>query len=197
LFLATLIIWAGGVNNMFEKKSHSFAVVAVYVAATLLTGCAHNRPGNMTVAKAALIDTQGASAGSATITESDPALLLKVRVSGLKQGTYAMHLHQVGKCDVPGFTTAGPHWNPAGKQHGLANSQGPHAGDLPNFNAASDGTANITVDLADMALSSGAQPLLDADGAALLIHAQPDDNVTDPSGNSGARIICGVFSLVR
>ena len=182
---------------MFERKYNPLAILAVSVSATLLAGCVHSRSENGVVAQAALIDTQGASIGSATITQSDPALLLKVRVSGLKQGTYAMHIHQIGKCDAPGFTTAGPHWNPAGKQHGLANMQGPHAGDLPNFNAASDGTANITVDLADMAVASGAQPLMDSDGAALLIHAQADDNMTDPSGNSGARIICGAFSLAR
>lgn len=181
---------------MFLKEP-KLAVWCAFGASTLLlASCAHNQSAeNSIIAQAGLINVNGVATGSAKIEQSAANTQLSVRVSGLKPGAYAMHLHQTGKCDPPGFTTAGPHWNPAGKQHGLANAQGPHAGDLPNFNAESDGSANIVFDLPGVTLSSGLQPLLDADGAAILIHAQPDDNITDPSGNSGARIMCGVFAL--
>ena len=105
-------------------------------------------------------------------------------------GTYGIHLHAVGKCDAPDFTTAGPHWNPAQKQHGFDNPMGAHAGDVRNLVVNPDGTAAVSVQLAG-ALFDGA---LDADGLALVIHEKADDYSTDPSGNSGKRIICGVFT---
>ena len=101
-------------------------------------------------------------------------------------------MHSVGRCDPPDFASAGAHWNPAGKQHGLNNPAGPHAGDLPNVEVAANGVLGATVTLPGATMVS----LLDADGAALVIHASADDYVTDPSGNSGARIACAVIQPV-
>ena len=104
-------------------------------------------------------------------------------------GALGMHIHSVGKCDAPDFTTAGPHWNPTAKQHGSANPMGYHLGDLGNINV------QLGRSLSDMREISGARivDLMDADGAAIVIHEKADDNVTDPSGNSGKRIVCGIF----
>ena len=100
-----------------------------------------------------------------------------------------MHLHQTGRCEAPGFASAGPHWNPTGKQHGSENPQGAHMGDLQNVTVEPDGSLS-----AEVAVPGGAaSPMLDANGAALVIHADPDDYKTDPSGNSGARIACAVL----
>ncbi len=111
--------------------------------------------------------------------------VIKVEAEGLPYGVHGIHLHAVGRCDGPDFKSAGAHWNPAGKQHGHDNPQGAHLGDLRNLEAGADGraTASFTVD-GDMG---------DADGTSLVIHAKPDDNKTDPSGNSGGRIACAVL----
>jgi superoxide dismutase, Cu-Zn family len=106
-----------------------------------------------------------------------------------KGGPYGMHLHAVGRCEGPDFATAGPHWNPMGKQHGHDNPAGAHAGDLANLNLMIGTADNSVGTIKDMNLAE----LLDADGAALVIHEKADDYRTDPSGNSGKRIICGVF----
>ena len=98
-------------------------------------------------------------------------------------------MHAVGKCDPPDFASAGPHWNPTGKKHGMSNPAGPHAGDLPNVVVKANGVLGATLVLSAASMSS----LIDADGAALVIHAAADDNMTDPSGNSGARIACAVL----
>ena len=119
-----------------------------------------------------------------------------VEGTGLPHGLHGIHVHAVGRCDPPDFTTAGGHWNPAGKKHGLSNPAGPHAGDLPNVEVAASGVLGTTVTLPGAALVSGvgaAGSLIDADGAALVLHAQADDYATDPSGNSGARIACAVL----
>lgn len=118
---------------------------------------------------------------------------LLVSVAGLAPGTHGIHLHAVGKCEGPDFTSAGGHLNPAGKQHGLHNPAGSHLGDLPNLTVGEDGTATLSHGLG-MSGQALLADLFDADGTALVIHAGPDDQVTDPSGNSGGRISCGVFA---
>ena len=109
-------------------------------------------------------------------------------------GTYAIHLHAVGKCEGPKFTTAGPHFNPAMKMHGRDNPMGPHLGDLPNIVVGAGGSGSVDYEVAGLTLTGGAAPLLDADGAAVVVHAGPDDYKTDPSGNSGDRIACGLLN---
>jgi Cu-Zn family superoxide dismutase len=114
-------------------------------------------------------------------------------VKGLPSGKHGFHLHAVGKCDPPEFTTAGAHFNPGRKRHGLKSAQGPHAGDLPNLEVGADGSGKLEYVTKLVTLGSGPASLFDADGTALVIHANPDDDVTDPTGNSGGRIACGTL----
>jgi len=116
-----------------------------------------------------------------------------IQAAGLPPGRYGVHLHTVGRCEGPSFESAGPHWNPTNRQHGLENPQGPHLGDLANFEIDAEGVGRLEFTIRGAELE-GAGGLLDPDGAALVIHADPDDNRTDPSGNSGARIACGVIT---
>jgi superoxide dismutase, Cu-Zn family len=117
---------------------------------------------------------------------------VRVQAAGLAPGHYGVHLHAVGRCEGPGFESAGPHWNPTGRQHGKLNPQGPHLGDLDNLDVDESGAGRLEFRIAGTPIS-GPQGLLDADGAAVVIHANADDYRTDPSGNSGARIACGVL----
>ena len=125
----------------------------------------------------------------------DTAATVDLRnTSGASVGLHAVHIHAVGKCDPPDFNSAGPHFNPTGKQHGALNPQGSHAGDLPNLNVGADGSGRLETASEQIALASGAASLWDADGSSLVVHAAPDDFKTDPTGNSGARIACGVLT---
>ena len=112
-----------------------------------------------------------------------------VDASGLTRGVHGVHIHETGKCEGPAFASAGAHWNPTMKMHGRDNPMGAHEGDLPNLMIGTDGRGSISIDVP----GTSAQ-LLDADGAAVVIHADPDDYKTDPSGNSGGRIACGVLT---
>lgn len=143
-------------------------------------------------AQADILDTTGQSVGSAVIVPSGDSFVLQVNVRGLTPGEHGMHLHMVGACDLPAFTSAGSHLNPHGKQHGRDNPQGSHLGDLPNITAAADGAATVTVPL-DARQPVLEQYLMDADGTAIVIHATADDYHTDPTGNSGGRVACGVL----
>ena len=145
-------------------------------------------------AKAAFINAQGESIGTAILTESPGGVLIQLNLSRLTPGVHAIHIHTVGQCDPPDFKTTGGHFNPTGKHHGLENPQGPHAGDLPSITVASDGTSHSSFRVSGVTLGEGPGSLFDADGSSLVIHAAPDDNKTDPAGNSGARIACGVIT---
>lgn len=109
-------------------------------------------------------------------------------------GTYGAHVHTTGRCDPPDFASAGPHWNPTGQQHGKNNPRGMHKGDLPNLMVGTDGRGSFEFTIPRASISGGAMRMLDADGAALVVHQSADDYRTDPSGNSGGRIACGVLS---
>lgn len=140
-------------------------------------------------AQADLRTADGRDAGKAIVEEIDGKLRVMVEVQGLPKGVHGTHIHTVGKCDAPDFTTAGGHWNPSQHQHGKENPAGPHAGDMPNLDVGDDG-ADRTI----TTLPAGTfEQLMDQDGAAFVVHATADDYKTDPSGNSGARIACGVF----
>ena len=143
------------------------------------------------VVTADLARADGSWAGVATISRRSDGVFLSLSAEA-PAGTYGMHLHSVGKCQGPDFTSAGPHWNPGMKQHGRDNPMGAHIGDLPNVDANADRKITLEFKMADFKLS-GPMGLLDADGGALVIHEKADDYKTDPSGNSGKRIICGVF----
>ncbi|MBV9224968.1 MAG: superoxide dismutase family protein, partial [Acidobacteriaceae bacterium] len=107
---------------------------------------------------------------------------------------HAIHIHQNAKCEPPGFTSAGPHFNPENKKHGMQNPDGPHAGDMMNFTVAQNGTANTTVTDPNVTLGEGATSLFSNGGTALMIHEKADDMKTDPAGNAGSRIACGVIT---
>lgn len=140
-------------------------------------------------AEAILKTADGTTVGRVTATAQGGGILIAVEGTGMPPGTHGAHVHTVGRCDAPDFTTAGGHWNPSTRQHGTANPAGPHGGDLPNLTVATDGTGKLTGTLPSGTMAG----LLDADGSAFVIHAAADDLKTDPSGNSGARIACGVF----
>jgi superoxide dismutase, Cu-Zn family len=118
---------------------------------------------------------------------------MHIQAQGLAAGTYGVHLHAIGRCEGPSFESAGPHWNPTGRQHGARNPQGRHLGDLPNLVVEANGGGRIEFAIA----GSSSAALADADGTAVVIHAGVDDYLTDPSGNSGARIACGVLAPPR
>ena len=144
------------------------------------------------VVTADLARADGSWAGVATISQRSDGVFLSLSAQAPAAGTYGMHIHAVGKCQAPDFASAGPHWNPDKKQHGRDNPMGAHDGDLPNVDAGANLEITLEYKLTDITLS-GPTGLLDADGGALIIHEKADDYKTDPSGDSGKRIICGVF----
>lgn len=163
------------------------ALAALALTAACSGGATSSDPARAT---AQLKRADGSAAGSAVATVTNGGLSVKVTVTGISPGPHGVHVHMTGKCDAPGFTTAGGHWNPGASQHGLENPQGAHAGDMPNLIVRPDGTGTLTYQLGSGTMDG----LLDADGAAFVVHAGPDDQKTDPSGNSGDRIACGVFA---
>lgn len=134
---------------------------------------------------AMIVRADGSRAGAVSLTESGDKAWLAIDASGLPPGIHGMHVHAVGRCEAPDFTSAGPHWNPTSRKHGLENPDGFHAGDTPNVTIGADGRLFKVVEIP--------RGSMDQDGFALVIHADADDNRTDPSGNSGARIACAAF----
>jgi Cu-Zn family superoxide dismutase len=162
------------------------AIIALTVGAVLAGGADH--------ASARIVDAGGAEIGWARFVEDDAGRLhVSVQVDGLTPGRHGIHLHAVGSCVGPAFTSAGGHHNPLGAKHGLDNPDGAHAGDLPNLVVNVVGRGHIQAVSERATLSLGTRSLLDGDGSAIIIHAGPDDQVTDPTGNSGARVACGVI----
>jgi Cu-Zn family superoxide dismutase len=157
--------------------------------AALAASCAMGAHAKVTTARAALHDASGKEVGKARLQQTGKGIKVSVQAIKLAAGTHGVHIHTVGKCDAPDFATAGSHWNPTGRQHGKDNPAGMHKGDLPNIVIASNGRGSLTFTVEGAVLGD----LLDTDGAALVVHAAADDYHTDPSGNSGARIACGVL----
>ena len=146
-------------------------------------------------ATANIINAAGETVGTATITPTvrGTGVLINITLKGLPVGTHALHIHSVGKCDKPDFTSAGGHFNPGMKEHGTANPKGAHAGDLPNIELLGRGDDHVSMAMGGVTLTPGPNSLFHPGGTALVIHANPDDNKTDPAGNAGARIACGVI----
>ncbi len=153
-----------------------------------------NATDNTTSAIAVLRDAENNTVGLATFNEDVFGLVhIQVLVSGLTPGLHGIHIHDNANCTEPSFTSAGGHYNPLGKEHGLANPKGPHAGDLPNLVVGYDNTGYMAVVTNLVTLSPGPTTLLTDNGTAFVIHSGPDDQMTNPAGNSGERIICGAI----
>ena len=167
--------------------------IAVVVVLLLAAGCAGRGTLADNTARAELRNASGQVVATATFTQVGNAVRILVDAQGLPAGVKGVHIHAVGRCDPPDFTSAGGHFNPQGKQHGALNSQGPHAGDLPNLTVGADGKGRLESTTELVTLLGGPNSVFDADGSAIVIHAAPDDFRTDPTGNSGARIACGVI----
>lgn len=166
---------------------------AIPAMALALSGCTSiGQIPNTNLASGTLRSADGAPAGTVVLIAAGDHVTVNVAVIGLPPGTHGLHLHMVGSCVAPGFTSAGGHLNPHGLQHGTANPAGSHLGDLPNLVADSYGAGTVTAKLRD-GRAAVVAALFDTDGTAIVVHANPDDNQTDPSGNSGARIACGVL----
>jgi superoxide dismutase, Cu-Zn family len=171
--------------------------LAMGMLAALAAGsCAH--PGAGTAGASPAVsgtfhDAAGERVGVATLTDSAGSLWLAVSVGSLAPGPHGLHLHAQGRCDPPEFASAGPHLNPAGRKHGRLNPEGPHLGDLPNLTVGEDGSADTSFAVPRELVGTGPGSLLQPEGTALVIHADPDDERTDPSGNSGARVACAVL----
>jgi Cu-Zn family superoxide dismutase len=161
----------------------SLALVSTFLWATTAFGQS---------AHADIVNAQGQKVGSAVIRQSGSGVLVDVNVSQLPPGTHGIHIHNVGKCEGPAFTSAGPHFNPASKKHGKDNPEGPHAGDLLNLEV-KDGVGKASLADPNATLGDGPNSLFHEGGTSLVIHANADDYKTDPSGNSGSRIACGVI----
>jgi Cu-Zn family superoxide dismutase len=145
------------------------------------------------VATAVLRDLAGRGVGTVTLTDTHAGLLLSGDVKGIGLGPHAIHIHEIGKCESP-FTSAGGHFNPTSHKHGYKSADGPHLGDLPNIDTPPAERLHFDFLLPDVTLK-GRHALLDGDGASIVIHGAKDDYATDPSGNSGGRIACGVITL--
>lgn len=176
----------------------AFSLIAAAGLAFSTAAFAGEHDGHQGRAGASLRNAQGQVVGEVAAAREGGVIKVHLTVRGFAAGTYGVHLHQAGRCEAPDFASAGAHWNPGNHQHGRLNPQGPHLGDLPNLEALANGTGRIDFDVPVPAgAAADANPLLDEDGTAIVIHAAPDDYRTDPSGNSGARIACGVLSPLR
>ena len=169
------------------------ALAACSNSKTTSMGKTRDAPPSVT-ATTQLLGANGELRGIARLEQRPAGTQVTVAVEGMAPGTYGVHLHAVGKCDAPDFKSAGGHFNPTMKQHGHDNPMGAHEGDLPNVVVGANGRGSFVEQLTDLTLTGGTAPLLDADGAAVVVHAGPDDYKTDPAGNSGNRIACGVLA---
>jgi Cu-Zn family superoxide dismutase len=169
------------------------SITRTLVAAALGLACMPSaaRAADPATASAQLADAQGKNVGTVEIRDTPNGVIVRAKLSGLPPGEHAFHVHAVGKCEPP-FESAGPHFNPKEHQHGFAVEGGWHAGDLPNVFVGADGAATIEVLATGLTVATGDTKLLDADGSALIVHAGIDDYKSQPSGNAGARIACGV-----
>lgn len=163
--------------------------------AAMLAGCASTPVEREPLsAEAILKDKNGKQVGAATLIETAEGVRLAVTGYRLPPGAHGLHIHAVGLCEPPEFTSAGAHFNPGRKQHGRTNPAGPHAGDLPNLVVAASGEGGLDITTKAITLGPGPNSVLGDKPTALVVHANPDDDKTDPTGNSGGRIACGVIT---
>ena len=176
------------------KRVRLTLMAAVVVGAAACASAQGGANGGEGAASARLLDAQGVQIGEVELEQEGNGVEVEIRVSGLTPGVHGVHFHAVGTCTGPDFMSAGGHFNPGQRQHGFDNPQGFHAGDLRNLEVGANGRGVIEFQTPNVSLGTGPTSLLDADGTAIVVHATADDFRTDPSGNSGARIACGVVS---
>ena len=175
-----------GYNPRMKHPIWSSIALSVVLATAALPSAAKT--------KVELKDAQGKDVGTVILWEQGSGVGLQLDLHGLPAGEHAIHFHQNPKCDGPEFKSAGGHFNPDGKKHGFENPEGHHAGDMPNFTVDANGKADAKLEDKDANLGADAHSLFSNGGTALVIHAKADDMKTDPSGNSGDRIACGVVT---
>jgi len=147
-----------------------------------------------TMASAALADASGRGVGEARFQETPHGVLLTLELRNATPGVHGLHIHQVGRCDAPMFESAGAHFNPDRRAHGFLNPEGPHAGDLPNLFVPASTELSVDYLIPNVTLENGPRSLIDADGSALMMHEGKDDYRTDPAGDAGDRLACGVIT---
>jgi Cu-Zn family superoxide dismutase len=176
------------------KRLIIFCVTLVACSRAVYVGT--DKTDNTPTASAQVMNATGQQVATATFVQQIKGVKIDVVANGLTPGAHGIHIHTTGSCDATGATayaSAGGHFNPFAKEHGLENPNGAHGGDMPNINIGSDGKGELHYVDDRIMLSAGMPSLFDSDGSALVIHAGKDDQMTDPAGNSGARIACGVI----